>query len=75
MTYALTFEEDRRFHELLLSKLGKNLIQKQFKLLFTASEHGHLASEYHKFCDGHAPTITIIKSNFGNIFGEFTSVE
>ena len=60
----LTFEEDMDFFEFLVTELGKNLIEKRFKLLFRASEDGYEALAFHKFCDGHAPTITIAKTNF-----------
>ena len=70
----LTFDEDMNIYELLESKLGKNLVEKRFKLLFRASDHDYSAHKFHKFCDGHAPTITIIKSNYGNIFGGYTSI-
>merc|ERR1712228_169239 len=71
----LTYEEDLHFYNLLASKLGDDAIGNGFKLLFRASEHRYKASAFHKFCDGHAPTLTIIESNFGNIFGGFTSIE
>jgi hypothetical protein len=31
-------------------------------LLFRASEHGFLATEFHHFCDGKGPTITVVKA-------------
>ena len=71
----LTLEEDMKFYQLLLLRSDRSLILKRFKLLFKASEHMYSACEFHKFCDGHAPTLTIIQSCFGNIFGGHTSIE
>jgi hypothetical protein len=31
-------------------------------LLYRASEHGFLASEFHRLCDGKGPTITVVKA-------------
>eukprot|EP01084_Bolivina_argentea_P103950 186174_1 len=67
----LTNKEDMNFVKLLSSKIS-NI--KHFKLLFRASEHEYLASKFHGLCDGKAPTICIVKSNFGNIFGGYTSI-
>ncbi|KAK8795565.1 hypothetical protein WA158_000222 [Blastocystis sp. Blastoise] len=54
--------------------LGK---EKQWKLLFRASEHKYKASEFHKYCDTKCPTVTIIKhighDNKINIFGGYTT--
>merc|ERR1712228_397346 len=71
----LTIEEDLHFYDLLGSKLGKNSIENGFKLLFRASEHDYKPSAFHEICDGQGPTLTIIKSEFGNIFGGYTSIE
>ena len=47
---------------------------KKSKLLFRASDHSYLASQFHKLCDGKGPTVTIIKNNFGNVFGGYTNI-
>eukprot|EP01084_Bolivina_argentea_P030187 55972_1 len=67
----LTFKEDIEFTELLLSKIS-NI--KRFNLLFRASENGFKAKDFHNQCDNYGSTITIIKSNFGNIFGGYTNI-
>ncbi|KAK8791967.1 hypothetical protein WA158_005344 [Blastocystis sp. Blastoise] len=58
----------------LLSWLGN---PKKMKLLFRASEHDFLASEFHKYCDNKGETVTIIKhignNNHINIFGGYTN--
>ncbi|KAK8802101.1 hypothetical protein WA158_006496 [Blastocystis sp. Blastoise] len=51
--------------------------QTRWKLLFRASEHDYLASEFHKYCDNKGETITIVKcidqNNRINIFGGYTN--
>ncbi|KAK8807424.1 hypothetical protein WA158_004183 [Blastocystis sp. Blastoise] len=51
--------------------------EKQWKLLFRASEYNYSASEFHKYCDHKCPTVTIIKhighDNKINIFGGYTT--
>jgi hypothetical protein len=48
---------------------------KQFSLLWRGSRDGFSASEFHRRCDGHANTLTVIFDTKGNIFGGFTPVE
>eukprot|EP01084_Bolivina_argentea_P301548 520265_1 len=66
----MTIKEDLDFIELLLTKLSTIC---RFKLLYRASENEYLASKFHELCGGYGPTITIIKSNFGHIFGGYTA--
>eukprot|EP01084_Bolivina_argentea_P103946 186168_1 len=65
----ITIKEDLYFIELLLTKLS-NIYK--FNLLYRASENEYLANKFHELCDGYGPTITIIKSNYGHIFGGYT---
>ena len=58
----------------LLKLLNTTLSFKSSSLLFRASENDYLASKFHQMCDGKAPTITIIKSHWGNIFGGYTCI-
>eukprot|EP01084_Bolivina_argentea_P140209 246568_1 len=67
----LTLKEDMDFVQSLLAKIS-NI--KRFNLLFRATEHGFKAKDFHNKCDNDGQTITIIKSNFGNIFGGYTTV-
>ena len=67
----MTFKEDLGFYKLLSSKLKSQIIG--FEVLYKASDHNFSARKFHELCDGVGPTITIIKSNFGNIFGGYTS--
>ena len=43
------------------------------KLLYRASEHGYTAKSFHKYCDDKGPTLIIIKSSEGWIFGGYTT--
>ncbi len=43
-------------------------------LLFRASLHGFSASSFHRRCDKRGPTLTIIKSKLGFLFGGFASI-
>ncbi len=47
---------------------------KDIKILYDPVKHGWKTSKYHDICDDHQhPTITVIKSKSGNIFGGYTS--
>ena len=46
----------------------------KFELIYKASINGDDAKNFHKNCDGKSPTVTIIKSKNGHIFGGFLSV-
>jgi hypothetical protein len=48
---------------------------KQFSLLWRGSSDGFTAQEFHRRCDGHSNTVTVILDTKGNIFGGFTPVE
>jgi hypothetical protein len=45
----------------------------QALLLYKATRDGFEASSFHSKCDGKANTVTIIKSNYNNVFGGYTS--
>ncbi|KAK8809598.1 hypothetical protein WA158_000541 [Blastocystis sp. Blastoise] len=68
-----TIIEKRSFEIPLVNWLGK---EKKWKLLFRASEHNYLASEFHNYCDNKGETVTLIKhighNNQINIFGGYT---
>ena len=65
----LDFKVDIEFFNLLLTKLP---FLRRFKLLYRASNHAYSHKKFHELCDNKGPTICIIKSNWGNIFGGFT---
>ena len=43
------------------------------KLLYRASEHGYSAKSFHECCDNQGPTLIVIKSSEGWIFGGYTT--
>jgi hypothetical protein len=47
---------------------------KRFKLLWRGGRDGFGASKFHRRCNGHANTLTLIEDTDGNIFGGFTPV-
>ena len=66
-------KQDLDLFQLIKSKLIIPHIRKMH-LLYRASENNFLASKFHETCYGHGDTITIIKNNFGNIFGGYTNI-
>jgi prefoldin subunit 5 len=48
---------------------------KRFEILWRGSRDGFEAQEFHRRCDGHSNTLTVILDTKGNIFGGFTPVE
>jgi hypothetical protein len=49
--------------------------EQKFTLLWRGSRDGFKAKQFHKRCDGHPNTLTVILDTDGNIFGGFTPVE
>ena len=47
---------------------------RDLKLIFRASEHEFKSSAFHSKCDNKGPTLTIIKTNNGNLFGGYTPI-
>ncbi len=45
----------------------------KWKLLYRASEHGYTAESFHEYCDNKGPTLIVIKSSGGWIFGGYTT--
>ena len=45
----------------------------KLKLLYRASEHGYTAESFHQYCDDQGPTLIVIKSSGGWIFGGYTT--
>jgi hypothetical protein len=56
-------------------KIFEEFRGKHFELLWRDSRDGFKTKEFHRRCDGHANTLTVILDTKGNIFGEFTPVE
>ena len=55
------------------SKLREWIGDYKWKLIYRASEHGYTAKSFHKYCDDKEPTLMIIKSSKGWIFGKYTA--
>ncbi len=45
----------------------------KWKLIYRASEHEYTAKSFHEYCDNKGPTLVIIKSSRGWIFGGYTT--
>ena len=45
----------------------------RWKLLYRSSEHDYRAKSFHKYCDDKGPTLIVIKSSGGWIFGGYTT--
>ena len=46
----------------------------KWKLLYRASEHGYSGKSFHEYCDNvNGPTLIVIKSSGGWIFGGYTT--
>lgn len=46
----------------------------KWKLLYSGQRDGYRANDFHTRCDSKSPTLTIIKSEYGNIFGGYTEI-
>ena len=55
------------------SYLKKWIGDKQMRLVYRASEHGYAAKSFHQYCDQIKPSLVVVKSNGGWIFGGFTT--
>jgi hypothetical protein len=64
------------YEEKLMEFIGNDIQHRHqpWRLIYRASEHGFDASDFHRCCDSFAPTVSIIQTDFGNIFGGFTIV-
>jgi hypothetical protein len=56
-------------------KIFAEFRRKRFSLLWRGSRDGFKLTEFHRRCDGHANTLTVILDTKGNIFGGFTPVK
>ena len=68
----MTIGEDLKFYSALVSKLSNINDFTTFSLVFTATEHvNNKAGAFHRACDRVPNTLTIIRSNHGNVFGGY----
>jgi hypothetical protein len=65
-------DKSKILKEIDSSIMGDLFYKKRSELIFRGSEHGFKAEKFHQFCDGKFPTLVLIKSNFGKIFGGYT---
>ena len=54
------------------SYLREWVVYNHCKLIYRASEHGYTAKSFHECCDDKGPTLIVIKSDGGWIFGGYT---
>ena len=66
----IKIQEDLEFCQLLMKRINHI---KKFHLLFRASENEYSAQKFHEKCDDQGATLTIIESNWGNLFGGYSS--
>ena len=57
----------------LIKVLSKQLTFKDATLLYEPSNHEYKSSKFHELCDEKGETLTLIKSEFGNLFGGYTN--
>ena len=60
----------QQYDDKLREWLGNNY---NWKLLYRASEHEYSAESFHEYCDDKRPTLVVIKSTTGYIFGGYTT--
>ncbi len=61
---------NKEYDEKLREWLGNDF---KWKLIYRASEHGYTSMSFHKYCNDKGPTLIVIKSSGGWIFGGYTS--
>jgi hypothetical protein len=70
--YSLNILSYREYAE--LNKLCGFPTEQKWQLLYRGSVDGFGAADFHRKCDGKSNTLTIVKSDNGNIFGGYTNV-
>ena len=61
---------DKWYDDYLREWLGNDY---KWKLIYRASEHGYTAESFHECCDDKGPTLIVVKSTNGCIFGGYTT--
>ena len=69
LCYETKVLENTDYDDNLRGWIGEN----KLKLLYRASEHEYTAKSFHECCDDEGPTLILIKSTDGWIFGGYTS--
>jgi len=66
--------KDSKILEMLQQWVTEEGIATEYEKIFTASKDGWNASDFHKHCDNVGPSLSIIQSTAGNVFGGFTKM-
>ena len=61
---------DKKYDSSLREWLGSDY---QWRLIYRSSEHGYTGKSFHEYCDDKGPTLIMIKSSEGWIFGGYTT--
>ena len=61
---------DTQYDDALREWLGS---EHEWKMIYRASEHGYTAKSFHECCDNQRPTLIVIMSSGGWIFGGYTT--
>ena len=59
--------------EVVLNKIEEKFPGSSYKLLYKGSRDGDGASDFHSRCDDAEKTLVIVKDNYNNVFGGFTT--
>ena len=68
--YGTQVLENSEYDSYLREWLGNDY---KWKLIYGASEHNYTAKSFHEYCDDKEPTLIVIKSSGGWIFGGYTT--
>ena len=68
--YGTQVLENTEYDSYLREWLGS---ENKWKLIYRASEHNYTSKSFHEYCDDKEPTLIVIKSNGGWIFGGYTT--
>ena len=61
---------EAQYDEIMKQWLGG---ESKWKLIFRSSEHDYSGPAFHEYCDDKGPTLVVIKSSSGWIFGGYTT--
>ncbi len=68
--YGTKVLENSKYDDISREWLGSDY---KWRMLYRASEHGYTAESFHEYCDNKGPTLIVIKSSEGWIFGGYTT--
>eukprot|EP00347_Sterkiella_histriomuscorum_P010445 403376264 len=70
----LVDQELNKIESCILKEQISDYSAKKFNLLYSGSRDGFRASKFHQNCDDKGPTVTFILSEYGQVFGGYTSI-